>query len=323
LQPLTALLHSTMDYIPRSHISQTSTLEVGVLDVRVRRSFTNTQSKTGGGIRSSISELSDASRRRLVERARNTPNITSLLTFTYPGEQYASLGNPFMTSGEHVKYQFTKLRKALVRRGLAGFWFLEFQARGAPHFHVFCVGTLDLDALDSLRALWRKIVGSSCPHHCLTRTSKQSYSYAGIDYQVLRRPDAAGAYAAKYSSKDVQKVVPDHYKGVGRFWGFFGELPDKEVIRLSYREILSLVRVSRAAARAQARSRPGYRARVDKGLTGLAQWYVAPAIRYYLSRVYTVQGSPGGYLVTARRKRNPECSHPPMKPSLVDSRCPF
>lgn len=267
-------------------------------DVRVRRSFHGLQSKhSGGGIRGNISELSDASRRRLVERARNLPGLQCILTFTFPDARYSDDVRPFMTDGRYVKGLHQRLRKALVRRGLAGFWFLEFQRRGAPHFHVFCVGTLSQEARDSLRATWAKMVGSACPHHYRR----------GMDYQLLRKREAAAGYAAKYSAKSEQKTVPDHYRGIGRFWGVFGPLPEPEVIRVAPVEVVQLVRVARAAAKAQRRDRgPGYRPRADKGRTGFALWYVAPAIREYVMRTYTLQESPGGWLLVAHHSHTPE-----------------
>jgi hypothetical protein len=183
-----------------------------------------------------------------------------------------------MSDGRHVKGHLERLRKAMIRRGLAGFWFIEFQQRGAAHFHVFCCGTLSQEARDSLRATWAKIVGSKCPHH-LRR---------GMDYQVLRKAEAAAGYAAKYSSKNEQKTVPDCYKGIGRFWGFFGDFPAKTAVTLSMRDVYALVRVARAAAKAQARAR-------------------GPAIRYFLERSYTGLGNPVGYSVVARQSHSLGC----------------
>jgi hypothetical protein len=274
-------------------------MAVGALDVRVKRSLHGLDSKhSSGGIRGNISELSDASRRRLISKARNIPGLRSLITFTYPDAKYSDDLNPFMTSGRHVKGHLERLRKAMIYRGLAGFWFLEFQRRGAPHFHVFCVGTLSQEARDSLRATWAKIVGSGCPHH-LRR---------GMDYQELRKPEAAAGYAAKYSSKGEQKEVPEHYRGIGRFWGVFGSFPPPTVLRVSMRDLYELVRVARKAAEVQRRERgAGFRPPKDQGRVGFASWYVAPAIRYFLERTYTNRENPAELLVVAYRSRTPEC----------------
>jgi len=274
-------------------------MTVGALDVRVKRSLHSLQSKhSSGGIRGNISELSDASRRRLISSARNIPGLRSLITFTYPDAKYSDDVNPFMISGRHVKGHLERLRKAMIYRGLAGFWFLEFQRRGAPHFHVFCVGTLSQEARDSLRATWAKIVGSGCPHH-LRR---------GMDYQELRKPEAAAGYAAKYSSKGEQKEVPEQYRGIGRFWGVFGAFPPPVTVRVSFRELYELVRVARAAARAQRRERgPGFRPPTDGGRVGFASWYVAPAMRWYLERAYTIPENPHELIVVAHRTHKPEC----------------
>lgn len=288
-----------MHYSPVSRAGEVVGVDVGVLDIRVRRSFHGMQSRhSGGGIRGNIATLSDASRRRLIERARNTSGLRTLLTFTFPDAKYSDDLHPFMSDGRYVKGILEKLRKGLIRRGLAGFWFLEFQKRGAPHFHFFCVGVLSDDHLATLRALWHKLAGSTCPHHYKR----------GMDYTVLTKPEAAAGYAAKYSTKNEQKTVPEHYRGIGRFWGFFGDLPKALPISVDVSDVVQLVRLARAAARAQRRDRgPGYRVPRDKGLTGFASWYVAPAIRYFLERVYTVPESPAGWQIGGRRSHMLGC----------------
>lgn len=285
-----------MQYRPASAVVEGARLDVGACDVRVRRCFSGLQGRQRGGLRGRISRLSDASRRRLIYQARNLTNLRTLLTFTYPHERYSVPGREFMADGRLVKDQFRKLRQALCRRGLAGFWFLEFQVRGAPHFHVFAVGELSTGQLDSLRKLWWKIVGSGCPHHRVR----------GVDYQVLRKPEAAAGYAAKYSSKESQKTVPECYADIGRFWGFFGDLPKPVELSLSYRDVYQLIRVARKASQVAALER-GFRVRRDRGVAGFASWYAGAAIRDYLARVYRVQESPGGYRLAAYRSRSPGC----------------
>lgn len=176
-------------------------LKVCSTDVQLVRWRPDGQSQVGGGIRSRITALSYAARQRMVWTARNLTGLVSLLTLTYPLS--------FPLDGRTVKKHWAAMRHWLTRRGVGGFWFLEFQGRGAPHIHVFATGHVPFR---ELREAWYRIVGSGDPKHLR----------AGTKAEWLRVPHACGAYAAKESSKMCQKDVPVGYQNVGRFWGVFG-----------------------------------------------------------------------------------------------------
>lgn len=268
-------------------VSEIKKIDVGILDAKTSCEFSQRSSPNpGGGVRGEIRELSRQSRTRLLYKARNVPGLGSMVTFTYPHEDYApsALGGNYMEQGEVVKNHLRKLRQWFTYRDIYGFWFLEFQARGAPHFH-FCInGELSPKDADKLRKVWSRIVGTACPHH----------PHRGVDIQILRKKHAAGAYAAKYSSKSEQKTVPDRYRNVGRFWGLFGKIPsDTLTITTSMKELYTLVRIAKRAIKADARAR-GYKARVlnHRGYAGVPLRNAGPALRYYLQSVYTIQESP-------------------------------
>ena len=259
-------------------------LTCGQLDVRLKTRFTNYKSRNpGGGIRGEVRELSRQSRSRLIYKARNTPGLISMTTFTYPSEEYATTatGGNFMEDGKVVKDHLRKLRQLFTYRDHFGFWFLEFQKRGAPHFHFITSRELSGREFDQVQRTWSKIVGSDCPHHPVR----------GCKHETLRKKHAAGAYAAKYSSKDEQKVVPDRYENVGRFWGFFGKPPEtKTTISTSLKEIYRIARIARNARKAHARNN-GYRVR-NRGRQAGALYNAGPALRAYLERRYTIPGNP-------------------------------
>lgn len=266
-----------MDHFSTSEITK---IDIGILDAKSKCRFTNYKSRNpGGGTRGEIRELSRQSRTRLLYKARNIGNLTHLVTFTYPHEDYAenATGGNFMQDGLTVKNHLRKLRQALVYRGFYGFWFLEFQKRGAPHFHFFCCGDMTADQVLKLKKTWHKMVGSTCQHH-LDR---------GVDYQELRKKHSAGAYAAKYSSKDEQKTVPDRYQNVGRFWGLFGNIPKNEhQVITSVRELYQMARIARRYAKAQSRNK--YKIKVTRGLSGQNLYNCGPVLRAYLEYHYTI-----------------------------------
>jgi hypothetical protein len=95
-----------------------------------------TSPKRGGGVRGEISEFSKAPARRLLLAARNFDGLRVMITLTYPSE--------FPADGRIVKDHWKRMRQWLTRNGVSsGLWFLEFQERGAPHFHIFTRDPVD------------------------------------------------------------------------------------------------------------------------------------------------------------------------------------
>lgn len=158
----------------------------------------------GGGERSEITMLSRESLRRLAFVAHNTAvRFDSMVTLTYPAE--------FCSDGQEVKRHLRTWLKWSRREGGVNsyLWALEFQRRQAPHFHIFTAGGDLLHMKQAVSLRWFEIVASDDPKHLA----------AGTRTERLRKPDAAGRYAAKYASKPHQKAVPPNYRNVGRFWG--------------------------------------------------------------------------------------------------------
>jgi hypothetical protein len=195
-----------------------------VVTVRKARYPEDLSSRLEGAVRGDIEFLSSKSRKRLALIAGNSPVVMrSFVTVTYPAE--------FPCDGILVKKHFNALLKRLGRF-LGPFqylWFLEFQSRGAPHFHVFLdralpeplksmersTGRRKKSCLvhwpwqDWISAAWFDIVGSGDEKHLR----------AGSSWEKVLKPDGAARYVAKESYKTFQKVVPKEYQNVGRFWG--------------------------------------------------------------------------------------------------------
>jgi len=58
-------------------------------------------------------------------------------------------------------------------------------------------------------------------------TGDTRHARAGTNVEIIKEKGHVIAYAAKYASKQDQKVVPAGFQNVGRFWGVVG---DKEVM---------------------------------------------------------------------------------------------
>lgn len=136
---------------------------------------------------------------------------TTMVTLTYPFD-YPSNGRDIK---QHLKRFLQEIRRAYIRKGFDGalhssFWFLEFQARGAPHFHVFTTWS---PSKEWVAKRWYEIVNSEDIRHL----------HAGTRTEYLKHGRAGTiSYASKYAAKQEQKHVPENYENVGRFWGVFG-----------------------------------------------------------------------------------------------------
>jgi hypothetical protein len=130
-------------------------------------------------------------------------------TLTYP--------SVYPTDGREVKYhlrrycqELTRISKRLKRRNTSIFWFIEFQQRGAPHFHLL---TTDFYSYRRCAMLWYAIVGSNDLKHL----------EAGVRVERIRKGKKGMiSYARKYARKQEQKEVPADYQNIGRFYGVYG-----------------------------------------------------------------------------------------------------
>lgn len=203
------------------------------------------QAQTGGGIRGEVQGFSGASRRRLmyllasVDRTR--VEVPLFVTLTYPGEDWERFGG----RKEEVKRHLDVLRHWLFYHhpGAIVIWRLEFQKRGAPHFHllVFGVGFIDCHYL---AYEWHKAVGSGQATHLLS----------GTQVCACKSWVHATSYVSKYLAKKesfADSDVPIHSLP-GRIWGIWGRkfLPREAVeYALTDEQLFQLRRIMRGYCR--------------------------------------------------------------------------
>ena len=177
--------------------------------------------RRGGGVRGKIKGFSRASRRRLMDklmgvdwRAVAVPTKHAhegrafFVTLTYPDSWPSDYGK------SHLRAFRARLERAFG--GVGAVWRLEFQERGAPHYHIMLVldQVLPVAVLRSwVSRAWFEVVGSGDEKHLR----------AGTNVQVVyaeRGPGKLMCYLGKYLSKE-------SFDGVeaGRVWGIWGMLP--------------------------------------------------------------------------------------------------
>ncbi len=162
--------------------------------------------------RGSINKLTAGAATRMRRYLREcAAEYTNMVTLTYPGF-YSSNG---AVVKEHLRRFLQELKRKIDRDRLdilhySTFWFLEFQERGAPHFHLFTTHSFDKDFVSRR---WYEIVNSEDTRHLRAGTRVEKLT-AGRGGTI--------SYASKYAAKQYQKEVPVGYENVGRFWGVSG-----------------------------------------------------------------------------------------------------
>ena len=174
----------------------------------------------GGGRRGVITCLSDGAKNRMKLFFRNVPEgYNQFLTLTYH--------NNYPTDGKVTKEHLHRMVKWLKRNGVSdGAWFLEFQRRGAPHYHAIIKGSQSVTAL-RVAAAWCRIIGEPLNSDCFRWHAGKLKNKPALEW--IRKPHAISSYVTKYATKSDQKEVPEDYQNVGRFWGVWGDL--KPVVR--------------------------------------------------------------------------------------------
>lgn len=122
----------------------------------------------------------------------------------------------------HMRAFWERLRRVGYFDAHVLVWFLEFQARGAPHVHFVASGYI---SKEWLALAWSQI----------TNGNRSACSRI----EELRNARAAGAYAKKvsgYAAKAYQKEVPPDVVNVGRFWGVVGKEPKFSDMPLWFRK---------------------------------------------------------------------------------------
>lgn len=166
--------------------------------------------KSSGGSRGAVTVFTKASRRRLIRRfARLRPQKATFITLTYP----ASYPTP-----QGAKQDLRALLERFRRRWpkCSAIWRLEFQARGAPHFHLILFDAPFIP-FQWLRRWWADIIAEHLA----------SGQLPFVRVELCKSKRKVMAYASKY----VSKVGTDPavgglfnngaYLHVGRWWGIF------------------------------------------------------------------------------------------------------
>lgn len=198
--------------------------------------------------REQVSEFSKRSRvRMLATLAMGRDEMKSLITLTY-GVNYPIDGR---VAKGNLNSLLSRFRYKFGKRPY--FWFMEFQRRGAPHYHILTDVLPFPERRKWLGLRWANVIHRNenwtysrldDRQTYLTHTSVRSFHSHEKAWEEIRARDGAIRYLSKYAYKPKQKEVPERYRNCGRFWGcsrgFCKDAPDAsfETDELELRQML-------------------------------------------------------------------------------------
>jgi len=156
--------------------------------------------------RGAITGFSAAARKRLIDlvasiKKSHADGLPLFITLTYPAAWPADAA----VWKAHLDAWLKRLDREFT--GLSAIWKMEFQSRGAPHFHLLVFGARWIDAKWVART-WYEVVGSGDERHLMAGTEvRRVKSWKGVMF-----------YASKYLAK---KTLEQGVSNPGRFWGVY------------------------------------------------------------------------------------------------------
>lgn len=192
------------------------------------------QTKSAGGTREVITRFSKSSKRRLIRYVNNAlAPYRYMATLTV--RDWSLDGAEFKRRLDiYLRWYLAQMRGASDSPRESILWWLEFQARGAPHIHYLYTTRVPWERAANH---WAVVIG-------------QDIASTSTKFEKIRKPEAMAYYVGKYASKLEQKEVPPGYRSVGRFWGVRGyrEVREAAMVATTEQDALRLQEAIATAA---------------------------------------------------------------------------
>ena len=189
----------------------------------------NDGDRSGGGKRGEVKVFSRESRYRLFRLLHTlTFERVTFLTLTYP--------DVFPVDSKVYKGHLCEFHRKFEVQwpGIQGVWRLEFQKRGAPHFHIMLLDCPYVD-VGELCWMWK----STC------HTWDMAHELLGVDLKLIsdsRQEALIASYLAKYIAKVDEEDLKNDKHHAGRWWGKWNiEEPAPMEFEISDREAQRIV----------------------------------------------------------------------------------
>jgi hypothetical protein len=164
--------------------------------------------------RGTITDFSAGSRGRLFDlfHKMEVKRSAIFITLTYPTLEYTCT-----EAKRHLRAFFKRLERLVGQESMVWIWRMEFQERGAIHFHIICP-TLPYIEKQTIQTFWGEITGSVRPFTRIEmiHSWKKLMNYVSKYIAKVNPPEISGGfnlptYLAAYQQK--------HGQEIGRVWG--------------------------------------------------------------------------------------------------------
>lgn len=174
----------------------------------------------GGGRRGKVNEFSAASRRRMLQlfaRLRITEHDQAVfITLTYP----ADFPSPKVAK-KNLRAFLARLDRCAP--GCSAIWRMEFQQRGAPHFHIV-VFSLPFLPKETVQLWWAEIIGADRPFTRIESIRDRRKLTNYVSKYVAKLGGGFGGFnllAYLHGDEFVHPQTGEMCGSVGRWWGVF------------------------------------------------------------------------------------------------------
>lgn len=215
-----------MDTISQSIRSVNLSFQGGLVQVKVKSVH-----RGRGGRRGSVNDFSAAARRRLLKLFATllVSEGAVFVTLTYPSD----FPSPKLAK-KHLRSFLERIRRRCPRA--SAIWRLEFQKRGAPHFHLVMFGVPFIPK-EEIQSMWGEIIDYK---QVFTRIEaiKSNRKLMGYVSKYVAKRDACGSgfnhLAYLHGQEFVHPTTGELSGSIGRWWGVFNrdDLPFASLIEM-------------------------------------------------------------------------------------------
>jgi len=176
--------------------------------------------------RGKITGFSAQSRGRLFDifNSMEIRNPVIFITLTYLSEEINC-----ETSKSHLRAFIKRLQRLFPRSNMSFVWRMEFQERGAIHYHILAFG-LPFTPKEVIQRMWGEIISEICPFTRIEMiySAKKIMNYVSKYVAKVDKQALSGFNSLTYLSAYQKK----HGDETGRVWGIIGKqfLPMAELV---------------------------------------------------------------------------------------------
>lgn len=205
----------------RKHNSATLVATFQGKYVHVQTKYYHDQPQSSKRKRGIITDFSSGSRRRMFDlfKKLEIKKRAVFLTLTY-GEDYPDAE----TAKNHLRALFERIRRKFPREGVSAIWRMEFQERGAPHFHIIFFNLPFWDKV-KIQHAWGAITETDKPFTRIEMIRSHRSLMGYVSKYIAKVDDGCeGTELGGFNDATYLHAYRIKYGDeIGRLWGYFNK----------------------------------------------------------------------------------------------------